>query len=136
SVTTNGVPVASLPPLVLNNANGFADSDDFRVDMFSVSSYSSAGDDFDSVLAHGTVDNIVIILPPPVQNLTGQFSNGGWQAQFNDRRNWLYRLERSTNFVSWMEVSTTAPGNGTTLFLQDTNPVSPTAFYRVRASRP
>ena len=69
-VTTNGILMGPFPNLVLNSANGFVDSDDFRVDMFSVSSYSSTGDDFDSVLAHGVVDNIVVTLPPPAQNLT------------------------------------------------------------------
>ena len=28
--------------------------------MFSISSYSSTGDDYDSVLAHGTVGNLVV----------------------------------------------------------------------------
>ncbi len=135
-VTTNGVPMTSFPDLLLNSANGFADSDDFRVDVFSISSYSSAGDDYNSVLAHGTVDNIVIDLPPPVQNLTGAFSNGVWQAQFNAHLNWLYTLERTTNFVSWTDVSLPTSGNRTNLFLQDTNAVSDKAFYRVRAERP
>src|SRR6266404_4729622 len=31
---------------------------DFRVDTVSINSYSDVGDDFDSVLAHGTVDNL------------------------------------------------------------------------------
>jgi hypothetical protein len=135
-VTTNDVSTASLPALVLTGANGFQDSDEFHVDMFSVSSYSSAGDDFDSVLAHGTVDNIVVTLPPPVQNLTGAFSNGVWQAQFNDHLNWVYTLERTTNFLSWEDASLPTSGNRTNLFLQDTNSVSDKAFYRVRSARP
>jgi hypothetical protein len=135
-LTTNGVPVGQLPPLVLNSDNGFFDSDDFAVDTFSVSSYSSAGDDFDSVLAHGTVGNIVVTLPPPAQNLTGAFSNSVWRVQFTDHINWLYTLERTTNFVSWTDASSTTNGNGTSLFLQDTNPPTEEAFYRVKAERP
>lgn len=135
-LTTNGVPVSQLPPLVLNSANGFFDSDDFAVDTFSVSSYSSAGDDFDSVLAHGSVGNIVVTLPPPAQNLTGRFSNGVWQVQFTDHTNWLYTLERTTNFVSWADASPAANGNKTNLVLQDTNAPTDKAFYRVRAERP
>jgi hypothetical protein len=135
-VTTNGVPLGQLPGLTLNSANGFADSDDFRVDMFSISSYSSTGDDYDSVLAHGSVANLVVTLPPPAQNLTGTFSNGVWQAQFTDRTNWLYTLERSTDFVSWADASVTTNGNGTNLILQDTNSPADKAFYRVRADRP
>jgi hypothetical protein len=136
AVSTNGVSMASFPNHVLTNENGFQETDDFLVDMFSVSSYSGAGDDFDSVLAHGTVDNIVVTLPPAVQNLRGAFSNGVWRAQFNDHLNWLYTLERTTNFTSWEDVSLPTSGNRTNLFLQDTNPISDKAFYRVRATRP
>ena len=127
---------ADLPALVLSSDNGFVDSDDFSVDTFSVSSYSSAGDDFDSVLAHGSVGNIVVTLPPPAQNLTGAFSNGVWQAQFTARAGWLYTLECTTNFLSWATVSIPAGGNGTNLFLQDPNPPAGEAFYRVKAQRP
>ncbi len=135
-VTTNGVSMGQFPALVLNSTNGFADTDDFLVDMFSVTSYSSAGDDYDSVLAHGSVGNLVITLPPPVQNLGGVVSNGVWQAQFGNHRNWLYTLERTTNFLSWTAVSPAMAGNGTNLFLSDTNAIGTKAFYRVRANRP
>ncbi len=136
TVTTNGVPTTTLPNLVLNDANGFADTDDFFVDMFSVSSFSSIGDDYNSILAHGAVDNIVVTLPPPVQNVTGGFSNSVWLVEFDSRRNWLYTLQRTTNFISWTDVSVPAGGNGTNLFLQDTNAIMDKALYRVRAARP
>ena len=135
-VLTNGVATGPLPNLVLDSAHGFEDSDDFHVDMFSISSYSSAGDDYDSILAHGTVDNIVVTLPPPVQNVTGSFSNNVWQVEFASRRNWLYTLERTTNFLSWTAASLPTSGNGTNLCLPDTNAVSEKALYRVRAERP
>ncbi|HEX3857119.1 MAG TPA: hypothetical protein VHY30_07485 [Verrucomicrobiae bacterium] len=136
-LTTNGVSVGEFPPLILNGDNGFADADDnFVVDTFSVSSYSSVGDDFDSVLAHGSVGNIVVTLPPPAQNLSGAFSNGVWQIQFTDRSGWLYTLERTTNFISWTAVSIPTSGNGTNLFLQDTNQPGDKAFYRISAQRP
>jgi len=119
---------------------------DFRVDAISISSYSQAGQDTNdysgvnyagSLLAHGSVDNFVVTLPPPpVQNLTGAFSNGVWQAQFISRSNWLYTLERTTNFVSWTDVSAATSGNGTNLFLPDTNAPADKGFYRVRAGRP
>jgi hypothetical protein len=119
---------------------------DFRVDTISISSYSQAGQDTNnysgvvyagSILAHGAVDNFVVTLPPPpVQNLVGAFSNGLWQAQFISRSNWLYTLEHTTNFVSWNDVSTSTSGNGTNLFLQDTNAPMDKRFYRVRAERP
>ncbi len=136
AVLTNGVTTVTLPNLVLNNANGFDDTDDFFVDIFSISSFSSAGDPYNSILAHGTVDNIVVSLPPPVQMLSGSFSNGFWRVEFGSRRNWLYTLERTTNLVSWTEVSPPIGGNGANLLLQDTNGVSDNALYRVRAGRP
>jgi hypothetical protein len=138
TVTTNGVPIGSVPALVLNSPtnSNFTATDDYNVDMFSITSYTSIGDDYDSVLAHGVIANLQVSLPPPAQNLTGAFSNGVWQAQFTDRTNWLYTLERTMDFVSWSDVSVPAAGNGTTLALQDTNTPTEHAFYRVRASRP
>src|SRR5712671_5810594 len=54
---------------------------DFRLAAVSVSSYSDRHAD-GSILAHGTVDNLVITVPPPpVQHLTGALSQGVWQAQ-------------------------------------------------------
>jgi len=131
---TNGVDCLEIPPVVLTDY--FAPGDDYSVDMFSISSYSSAGDPYDSVLAHGTVANIVVNIPPPMRNVTGVFSNGVWQVQFTDHLNWLYTLQRTTNLVSWVDISTATSGNGTNLFLSDNNPPPNNAFYRVRADRP
>ena len=109
---------------------------DFRLDQLAIINWSDAGAD-GSLLAHGTVDNLVITLPPPpVQNFSGAFSNGSWQAQFLSRSNWLYTLERTTNFISWSDISQTNNGNSTNLFLPDPGAISGNAFYRVRAERP
>ena len=138
TATTNGVPVGSVPDLVLNSPtnSNFTAADDYSVDMFSITSYTSIGDDYDSVLAHGVVANLHVNLPPPVQNLTGAFSNGVWQVQFTDRTNWLYTLERTEDFSSWSDASVPVAGNGTSLFLRDLNAPAGHAFYRVRANRP
>ena len=136
-LTTNGVPLAALPSLVLDGPNGFTGTnDDFLVDTFSISSYSSFGDDYDSVLAHGTVANLHVSVPPPVQNLTGGFTNGHWQVQFSARKNWLYALERTADFRTWTGISPALPGITGALSLTDTNPPASPAFYRIRASRP
>lgn len=110
---------------------------DFRLDTVSITSYSAAADTFgDSLLAHGTVDNLVVTLPPPpVQNLTGAFKDGLWQAQFTSRTNWIYTLQRTANSGFWSDVAS-APGNGSVLSLKDTNPPPATALYRVRSNRP
>jgi hypothetical protein len=109
---------------------------DFRLDTLSVSSYTDDGFG-DSIFAQGTVDNFVVTLPPPpVQNLTGSFSNEVSQVQFTDRTNWLYTLQRTADFQSWTNVSAATAGNGTNLFLADTHSPTDKAFYRVRAERP
>jgi hypothetical protein len=109
---------------------------DFRVNTLSISSYQDDGFG-DSIYAQGVIDNFVVTLPPPpIVNLTGALSNGVWQAQFCSRTNWLYALERTVNFQCWTNVSPETPGNGTNLFLQDTNPPVGNGFYRVSAGRP
>jgi hypothetical protein len=127
-VLVNGQNYSSLP-------NVFAGPiTDFRIDTFSISSYGGGPA---ASPAQGNVDNIVVTLPPPpVQNLTGIQTNSIWQVQFLSLTNWLYTLERTTDFGRWDDVPGMAPGNGTNLVLQDTNPPAGQAFYRVRASRP
>jgi hypothetical protein len=133
TVTTNGVPVALLPGLVLNNATNsqFTEADDFRVDMFSISSYSSSGDDYNSVLAHGTVGNLVV---KASFHVTGGFiAEGAWQAQCFTHTNWLYTLERTSDLKTWTPVSAAVRGTGGNLSLHDTHTLPASAFYRVRA---
>jgi hypothetical protein len=131
TITRNGAPFGPIPDAY--SVSGFQD---FRLDTISISSYGDDGFG-DSIFAQGSVDNFVVTLPPPpVQNLASSFSNRVWLAQFTSRSNWLYTLQRSTNFVSWSDVSIATNGCGTNLFLPDTNPPADRAFYRVRAERP
>lgn len=109
---------------------------DLQLDTLSISSYSEGSDTNDFILAHGTVDNFVVTLPPVVRNLTGAFSNSLWQVQFGTYTNWLYTLERSTNLVSWSAASASANGNGDVMTLSDINAPAGQAFYRVRAEQP
>ncbi len=138
AVTTNGVLLSQLPPLVLTDASNsqVIPTDNFHLDTFSISSYSSDGDDFDSVLAHGTVDNLVIQASlVPVGRITGAFTTeGGWQAQFFTHTNWTYTLERTSDLKSWAPVSVTLRGTEDLMALQDTNSLPAQAFYRVRAN--
>ena len=137
-LTTNGSIFFQPPDVVLTDTNtsAFTAADDYRVDTFSISSYSSSGDDFDSVLGHGIVDNVMISYALPIESFTGFFSNGVWQASFSTRSNWVYTLERTTDFQSWTAVSPAAPGNGAVSFVQDAAAPPQNAFYRVRATRP
>lgn len=113
---------------------------DFRADTISVNSYNDAGQypGFEgSILAHGIISHLVVVVPPPpIQNLSGAFSNGVWQTQCLSQSNWLYTLERTTDFISWTPVAAPVSGNGTNLFLPDPNPVSDRAFYRIQAEKP
>jgi hypothetical protein len=137
TLTTNGVPLWVLPGLVLNIATNsqWTSADEFRVDMVSISSYSSAGNDYDSVFAHGTVENLVVTASPrAVGRFTGGWeTNGVWQARFFARSNWLYTLERTTNFASWIPASVTTRGTEDYMTLQDTDAPLTGGFYRVRA---
>ncbi len=107
----------------------------FNVDTFSVSSYQ--GDDFgDSVYAQGSVSNVVLTLPPVVRHLSAAYNNGVSQVQFGSYVNWSYMLERSTDLVSWKQVSRCVPGTGNVMTLSDTSAPVDKAFYRVSASQP
>lgn len=139
NISTNGVPLAQFPALVINtNGNGgFTATNDYQVNMFSITSYSEAGQFppyVASIYAQGTVANVNVTLPR-VQNITGSFINGNWQTQFGTYTNWLYTLERSTNLTQWNPV-TSINGNGMVVTLQDTNAPPAAAFYRVHASQP
>jgi len=136
SVTTNGVPLVQLPPLALNGGNGFTDPTyDFSVDTFCLCNFTSIGDPYNSILAHGTIANLVVTVPPPAQNLSTAFSNGVCQVQFTDHLDWMYTLQRTTNIVAWTDVSASVSGNGTNLILSDSDAPPLGAFYRVSATR-
>ena len=141
SATRNDLPFG-LPP---NNTLGdlsLAGRPDFRVDSFAVISYSDAiqiGDPryYGSVLAHGSVDSVQIITPPPpVAGVQLQLFAGTSRVQFLSQINWTYLLERTTDFVSWSASSIAGTGTGGTIILTDTNPPAPSLFYRIRAERP
>jgi len=114
---------------------------DYRVDTLAISSFSDAGQDpmwgEGSILAHGAVDNIAVIVPAlPAHNLAGGFTNGNWQVQFSARANWLFMLERTVDFQTWTELAPAVSGITGTMSLIDTNPPVGHALYRIRASRP
>ncbi len=132
AITADGVPVGPLEDVVLG-----PDFTDFRLDTVAILSYSDTGDDFDSVLAHGRLDNLVVTTPPPpLSEVTGGFANGLWQVQFTGRGNWLYTLERTLDLSSWTAVSSASPPTAGPLSLLDTNAPSAKVFYRIRAARP
>jgi len=132
-VLTNGQIYAALSTIYDEGVGNF------RIGSVSITSYTSTDDPYgDTLLAHGTVGNILVTLPPPpVQNCTGTLSNGVWQAQFcSGSSNWLYTLQRTTDFRSWTNAGPATPGNATNLCLPDLAPPLDKAFYRVNATLP
>jgi hypothetical protein len=130
---SNGQPFGPIDDVLLNSYG--TNFSDFRLDTVAISNYSDTNS-YGSIFVHGIVDNFVVTVPPPpIQDLTGAFSNGVWPVQFISRSNWLYTLERTIDFQSWTTVSGPASGNGTNLFLQDAHPPTDKAFYRVSAER-
>jgi hypothetical protein len=131
-LTRNGAAFGPVDDVVLD-----PNFSDFRLDSVSISSYSDVGDDYDSVLAHGVIDNLSVVTPPPpATNFRGGFTNGNWQVQFLSRTNWFYTVERTVNFQSWTGVGARLSGTGTTLTSTDTSAPPGRAYYRVRAERP
>ena len=61
--------------------------------------------------------------------------SGVANVQFRATTNWLYVLERTTDFQHWSAASA-IPGVSGTMQLQDTNPPAANAFYRIHAEYP
>ena len=141
TLTSNGVPVGPL-----NESKLTGDFGNFSVDTFSINSYTDAGQDTNtyifygspvifagSLLAHGTVGNLFFANPLPV---TRVINAAPGSIQFSSTTNWIYALERTSDFQSWSTVSLLTPGVEGSLTLADTNPPPDKAVYRVRADRP
>ena len=130
TMTRNGEPFGPLETTPLG-----ATFSDFRVDAFAISSYSDVRAD-GSILAHGTVDNVVMVYPEgPPPKLSGKFVAGTFEARFRSRVNWTYQLEHSGDLQTWSAVGPAAAGTGGELTLTHQN-AQGHGFYRVRAERP
>ncbi len=115
---------------------------DFRANAFAIISWSDAiqtgpAQFWGSILAHGTVDNLLITVPDcPVTNFVLAETNSYWRGTFNSRLAWSYTLERTEDFAVWRSVSVPKRGTAAMLFLDDTNISGARAFYRVNATKP
>ena len=108
---------------------------DYHLDAFAVESYSDTGSG-GSLLAHGTIGNVVLVVPPPpITFLQPTLVNGVGQVQFASELNWNYVLQSSSDLQNWSAAGTLIPGTGGNLSLQDTNSVQHQQFYRVNAVR-
>ncbi len=135
TITSNGIPFGPIRNAVI--APPFTD---FRVDHFAVMSYSDAGQDpqfAGSIFAQGVLDNLAIVTsPPPVRELRVGVANAPWAVAFLSRSNWIYGLERTSDFITWTRLPGTIAGNGGTVTLTDPSPRTYWRFYRVRAEKP
>jgi hypothetical protein len=135
TITRNGADFGQV-----SDARLTANFQDFQVNCFAICNYSDAGQDpayAGSILAHGTVDNIAVTTPtPPVSSIAGAWVGNDWAVHFASSTNWLYGLERTSDFSSWKLITDFTRGNGGNLLLLDTNPPVAKAFYRVQAQRP
>jgi hypothetical protein len=129
-VFTNGQVMTSLPNIYAGYPAG--DSGAFQLDTLAVSSYADDGSG-DSILAHGTVNNLAVATPLPVGTVNAIAAG---EVQFASDTNWVYTLEQTTNFQTWSSAATPLPGNGTNLLLQATNLPAGQSFYRVQATLP
>lgn len=115
---------------------------DFRLDAVTITSYSDAGQPGPeiyrgSVLAHGTIHELSVWMPPPpTESLSIQLASGRASAVFLARSNWVHTLERSANLQHWLPASGPLSGTGAFVSIRDTNALAPAAFYRVRSERP
>ncbi len=125
-VFTNGIVASTLPNVYSGGAGAF------QLDTLSVSSYADDGYG-DSIIAHGTVDNLAFASPLPVDKVKAVAAGA---VQFSSDTNWLYTLEQSTNFQTWTPAAPASFGSGTNLMLQATNSPAGKNFYRVRADLP
>jgi hypothetical protein len=134
TVTTNGAPL--LPPVTVDLTDDtYGTFGDFHLDTFAVESYSDAMA-YGSLLAHGTIGNILIVgPPPPVTNLQILLTNGISQIQFTSRANWNYVLQTSTNLQSWSPEGGQAGGTGGVVTMSEGAPLQQQQFYRVSAQR-
>jgi hypothetical protein len=141
-VTTNGLlagPITSARLATQSSSFG-GPFTQFRVDTFAISSYTDAGVPAgpyaSSILAHGTVDNIIVTVPPPpIRHESHSLNNGRWEQAFISRPRWNYVLQATADLKTWTNVGSPAPGTGGRMVLQDPQAGTvPHRFYRTEAS--
>jgi hypothetical protein len=114
---------------------------DFAVDTVAIASYSDAGQfpDFaGSVLAHGSVDNIIVDTGSVMLNMEfiGRFENGNWRMDFDTLPEWTYFIDRTEDFADWFLVGSYFSTNYGRATITHTNPPASRAqFYKLSGFR-
>jgi hypothetical protein len=118
------------------------DFTDFSVDTVAIASYSDEGQfpDFaGSILANGTVDNVIVATDPiPLNmNFTGRFENGNWRMDFDTLPDWTYSIYRTEDFIGSSFVGSYVSTNYGRATITHTNPpMSGAQIYKLSAFRP
>lgn len=128
-ISTGGQLYSTLP-----QRRDYGASWDFQLDALSITSYADDGLG-DTVLAHGTVDNVLFVTPLPVEQVQALADAPPFGVRFASATNWVYTLERTVNFTDWTD-AVSAPGTGGPLTLRDPAAPAAAAYYRVRADLP
>lgn len=106
---------------------------DFSLNAFALMNWSEADSPFDSVLARGHVDRIVIELPPPPIGTVEMTAPG--EVSFAMLGGWQYDVEASEDLVRWRHVLGIAGSEGRARVPDHGGVPSGRQFYRVRATR-
>ncbi|MEI9959601.1 MAG: hypothetical protein WDM76_00310 [Limisphaerales bacterium] len=122
-------------------ANYTGNGGDLRVFQWSGTNWLSQPFAFDSANPAAIISSVtnlsafVIsrIVPPQVNIQSGP---SGFSFQFTPVANCEQILERSTDLVTWVPVTTFTPTNAALVSLTDTNAPADKAFYRVRVNVP
>lgn len=135
TITCNGEPFGPIQDALLPD-----NTTDFRINAFSINSYSDAGQKAGfqgSLFAQGTIDNLILNFPdPPIRNLRFIKVNNLDQAVFEGSPRWLYTLETSVDLATWQTAASPVPGGAVPIHITDTNAPTNLAFYRVKAVLP
>ena len=130
-MTRNGGDFGSLESAVLKETGG-----DFRVDAFSLSSYSDVGQDpayAGSILATGEVDNVELEFDQLVgPSIEGRAVGATWRVTAPAIPGFWYQLERSRDLAVWERSGEPVRADGTWVELIDSQPWTTSgAFYRL-----
>jgi hypothetical protein len=139
TLTIDTQPWVEVPNVVLP-----ADFTDLHLDAVAVCSYNDGGQDpqfAGSVLAHGALDNLTVVVPPPpvhrVRTLPHATTPGTWTVEVEGRAGWIYELQRTIDWTTWNTVASSpliiTPGS---IQLTDPQPTAGHGFYQVHARKP
>lgn len=111
--------------------------DDFAVDALAIIVWNEAATPRDSLLAHGTLDNVTLVVTDPGAPPLGRlgFDPASRTVRCDSRAGYRYQLEASGDLVSWTGLQLPVDGTGGELTLGDfRKALFPQQFYRVRAT--